>query len=255
MAWRGSFSVYGEGIRCACGPCSFSCLISIAFARWALVHGMIFLVRGVTLSMAGNARRGPHCIGIVFLCQEWRLGGLFFAGRNFAMKLMLPPIRHNVFLAVSHSPFLELLTLQKGPIVPLSATTPLFGRNGRFGGARCRWACSSPAVRCQSPGSVNRCLPFAAWRLVLAILFGRCRLPLASRLCRSLLAASPWHLLLSVRVALSAAFCERSLFLLSPHAESRCASYRRMSNLRAPRAALTPLKHTLHFAVTCVLCS
>lgn len=66
-----------------------------------------FLVRGVTPSMAGNARRGPHCIGIVFLCQEWRLGGLFFAGRDFAMKSMLPLIRQNVFLAVSHSPFLE----------------------------------------------------------------------------------------------------------------------------------------------------
>ena len=118
--------------------------------------------------------------------------------------------------------------------------------------SRCVTCRSSSAVRCRSPGSVNRCLPFAAWRLVLAILFGRCRLPLASRLCRSLLAASPWHLLLSVRVALSAAFCERSLFLLSPHAESRCASYRRMSNLRAPPVALTPSKHTLHFAVTCV---
>ena len=185
MAWRGSFSVYGEGIRCACGPWSFSCLISIAFARWALVHGTIFLVRGVTLSMAGNARKGPHCVGIVFLCQKWRLGGLFFAGWSFAMKSMLPPIRQNVFLAAGQSAFLELLTLQKGPIVPFSVTTPLLGRNGRFEGARRRCACSSPAVRCQSPGSVNRCLPFAAWRLVLAILFGRCRLPLASRLCRS----------------------------------------------------------------------
>ena len=150
-----------------------------------------FLVRGVTLSMAGNARRGPHCIGIVFLCQEWRLGGLFFAGWSFAMKSMLPPIRQNVFLAVSHSPFLELLTLQKGPIVPLSAMTPLLGRNGRFEGARRRCACSSPAVCltlryvllvvCPWPlGSVARRFPLA-----LAILFGRCRLPLASRLCRS----------------------------------------------------------------------
>ncbi len=51
--------------------------------------------------------------------------------------------------------------------------------------SRCVTCCSSPAVRCRSPGSVNRCLPFAAWRLVLAILFGCCRLPLASRLCRS----------------------------------------------------------------------
>lgn len=132
MAWRGSFSVYSESIRCACGPWSFSCLISIAFVRWALVHGTIFLVRGVTLSMAGNARKGSHCIGIVFLCQKWRLWGLFFAGRDFAMKSMLPLIRQNVFLAVSHSPFLELLTLQKGPIAPFSATTPLFGRNETY---------------------------------------------------------------------------------------------------------------------------
>ncbi len=86
--------------------------------------------------------------------------------------------------------------------------------------SRCVTCCSSPAVRCQSPGSVNRCLPFAAWRLVRTILFGCCRLSLASRFCRSPLAASPWRLLLFVRVALSAAFCERSLFLLSPHAES-----------------------------------
>ncbi len=48
------------------------------------------------------------------------------------MKSMLPPIRHNVFLAVSHSPFLELLTLQKGPIAPFSATTPSFGRNETY---------------------------------------------------------------------------------------------------------------------------
>ena len=90
--------------------------------------------------MAGNARKGPHCIGMVFLCQEWRLWGLFFAGRNFGMKLMLPPIRQNVFLVAHHSAFLELLTLQKGPIVPFSVTTPPFGRNGRFGGARRRCA-------------------------------------------------------------------------------------------------------------------
>lgn len=75
--------------------------------------------------MAGNARRGPHCIGIVFLCQKWRLWGLFFAGRDFAMKSMLPLIRQNVFLAVSYSPFLELLTLQKGPIAPFSVTTAI----------------------------------------------------------------------------------------------------------------------------------
>lgn len=220
--------------------------------------------------MAGNARRGPHCIGIVFLCQKWRLWGLFFAGRDFAMKSMLPPIRQNVFLVAGHSAFLELLTLQKGPIVPLSATTPLFGRNGRFGGARCRWACSSPAVCltlryvllvacrslpisrfCQSLSAVCR-LASAVCRLASGACHSVWPLPSAPGLSALSLAASPWRLLLSVRVALSAAFCERSLFLLSPHAESRCASYRRMSNLRAPRAALTPLKHTLHFAVTCV---
>lgn len=147
-----------------------------------------FLARGATLSMAGNARRGPHCIGIVFLCQEWRLWGLFFAGRDFAMKSMLPLTRHNVFLTASHSPFLELLTLQKGPIAPFSATTAIAWMHVAY---------------CQA----------------------------------SLLPAAP---------------CERSLFLLSPHAESRCASYRCMSNLRVPPAALTPSKHTLHFAVTCV---
>ena len=91
-----------------------------------------FLVRGVTLSMSGNARKGPHCIGIVFLCQKWRLWGLFFAGRDFAMKSILPPIRHNVFLTAGHSPFLELLTLQKGPIAPFSVTTPLLGRNETY---------------------------------------------------------------------------------------------------------------------------
>lgn len=160
--------------------------------------------------MAGNARRGPHCIGIVFLCQEWRLWGLFFAGRDFAVKSMLPLIRQNVFLAVSHSPFLELLTLQKGPIAPFSATTPLFGRNGRFEGARRRCACSSPAVCPWSLGSVARRFPLAL-----------------------------------------APFRPRSVFrrLLRALAISL---YRRMSNLRAPPAALTPLKHTLHFAVTCV---
>lgn len=115
--------------------------------------------------------------------------------------------------------------------------------------SRCVTCRSSSAVRCRSPGSVNRCLPFAAWRLVLAILFGRCRLPLASRLCRSLLAASPWHLLLSVRVALSAAFCERSLFLLSPHAESSCASYRRMSNLRSSSCGVNAFE--THITLRC----
>lgn len=222
-----------------------------------------FLVRDMTLSMAGNARKGSHCIGIVFLCQEWRLGGLFFAGRDFAMKSMLPLIRQNVFLAAGQSAFLELLTLQKGPIVPFSVTTPLLGRNGRFGGARRRCACSSPAV-CLTlryvPLVACRSLPISRFcqslSAVCRLASGACHsvwpLPSAPGLSALSLAVSPWRLLLSVRVALSAAFCERSLFLLSPHAESRCASYRRMSNLRVPRAALTPLKHTLHFAVTCV---
>ena len=41
------------------------------------------------------------------------------------MKPILPPIRQNVFLVAHHSAFLELSTLQKGPIVPFSVTTPL----------------------------------------------------------------------------------------------------------------------------------
>lgn len=161
--------------------------------------------------MAGNARRGPHCIGIVFLCQEWRLGGLFFVGWSFAMKSMLPLIRHNVFLAVSHSPFLELLTLQKGPIASFSATTPLLGRNGRFEGARRRCACSSPAVCltlryvllvacrslpisrfCQSLSAVRRLAPGAchsAWPLPSAP--GLSALPFAAR--RFPLALAPFR--------------------------------------------------------------
>lgn len=114
------------------------------------------------LSMAGNARKGPHCIGIVFLCQEWRLWGLFFAGRSFAMKLMLSPIGQNVFLVAHHSAFLELLTLQKGPIVPFSVTTPPFGGNGRFGGARRR--CALLVVCCLSLDAW--CPPFVVWSLL-----------------------------------------------------------------------------------------
>lgn len=151
-----------------------------------------FLVRGMTLPMAGNARRGPHCIGIVFLCQKWRLWGLFFAGRDFAMKSMLPPIRHNVFLIAGHSLFLELLTLQKGPIAPFSATTPLFGRNGRFGGTRRRCACSSPAVCrslpisrfCQSLSAVCRLAP-GAWCLPFCLAAAVCPWPLGSVARRS----------------------------------------------------------------------
>ena len=48
------------------------------------------------------------------------------------MKLGLHPIRQNVFLVAGHSAFLELLTLQKGPIAPFSATTPSFGRNETY---------------------------------------------------------------------------------------------------------------------------
>lgn len=141
-----------------------------SFARWRLCLRNVlssmerFLVRGVALSMAGNARKGPHCIGIVFLCQEWRLGGLFFAGWNFAMKLGLHPIRQNVFLVAGHSAFLELLTLQKGPIVPLSATTPLLGRTVRII-PRCVARCSSFVV-CPLPSAPQLCrLPVVICRL------------------------------------------------------------------------------------------
>lgn len=96
-----------------------------------------------------------------------------------------------------------------------------------------------------------RRLPFAVWRLVLAILFGRCRLPLASRLCRSPLAASPWRLLLSVRVALSAAFCERSLFPLSPHAESRCTFCRR---IEPPCSSCGVNALETHITLRCNMC-
>lgn len=41
------------------------------------------------------------------------------------MKLGLHPIRQNVFLVAGHSAFLELLTLQKGPIAPFSVTTAI----------------------------------------------------------------------------------------------------------------------------------
>lgn len=123
-----------------------------------------FLVRGVTLSVAGNARKGPRCIGIVFLCQKWRLWGPFFAGWNFAMKLGLHPIRQNVFLVAGHSAFLELLTLQKGPIVPLSATTPLLGRTVRII-PRCVARCSSFVV-CPLPSAPQLCrLPVVICRL------------------------------------------------------------------------------------------
>lgn len=87
-------------------------------------------------------------------------------------------------------------------------------------------ACRLPHVALRAA----RRLPFAANLPVLPIV--ACRLPLgvwclpfclAAAACPGLsalsLAASPWRLLLSVRVALSAAFCERSLFPLSPYVE------------------------------------
>ena len=71
----------------------------------------------------------------------------FTSPRDFAMKSMLPLIRQNVFLAVSHSPFLELLTLQKGPIAPFSATTPLFGCTLRIVRPRCSLLPVAPCGR------------------------------------------------------------------------------------------------------------
>ena len=75
-----------------------------------------------------------------------------------------------------------------------------------------RFCQSLPAVCRLAPGACHSVWP----------------LPSAPGLSALSLAASPWRLLLSVRVALSAAFCERSLFPLSPHAESRCAFCRRI---------------------------
>lgn len=92
-------------------------------------------------------------------------------------------------------------------------------------------ACCLPHVALR----VARRLPFAANLPVLSTVV--CRLPLgvwclpfclAAAVCPCLsalsLAASLWRLLLSVRVALSAAFCERSLFLQSPYVEPPCSS-------------------------------
>ena len=77
------------------------------------------------------------------------------------MKLMLSPIRQNVFLVADHSAFLELLTLQKGPLVPFSVTTPLFGRVLRIARRRATRA----RRRFRRPfGSVGRRLPFAVCR-------------------------------------------------------------------------------------------
>ena len=151
--------------------------------------------------VAGNARRGPHCIGIVFLCQEWRLWGLFFAGWSFVMKPVLPPIRQNVFLVVDHSAFLELLTLRRGPLCHFLSRRPCLdamGDSEEHGVVHVLVACLSA--------------------LVLAPLRSRNAPPAPRRppagVCYSLIAA-----------------CR--IFV-------------------APPAALTPSKHTLHFAVTCV---
>ena len=69
--------------------------------------------------------------------------------------------------------------------------------------SRCVTCCSSPAVRRLASGACHSVWP----------------LPSAPGLSALSLAASPWRLLLFVRVALSVAFCERSLFLLSPYVE------------------------------------
>ena len=96
-----------------------------------------------------------------------------------------------------------------------------------------RFCQSLPAVCRLAPGACHSVWP----------------LPSAPGLSALSLAVSPWRLLLSVRVALSAAFCERSLFLLSPHAESRCASYRRMSNLRSSSCGVNAFE--THITLRC----
>lgn len=237
--------------------------------------------------MAGNARRGPHCIGILFLCQEWRQWGLFFVGWSFVMKPMLPPIRQNVFLAAGRSPFLELLTLQKGPIVPFSATTPLFGRILRIAWRRAHVlvACRLSRVALRVSAVVCRlsldawCPPFVAWSL----------LPAAGLFALSLVARRPSA---AVRCSMSGAChsvwplpsaCRRLRPLGSvarrlrpvaaPDARVFLPAFAPLRSRNAPRrsptgvcysliavcrisvvppAALTPSKHTLHFAVTCV---
>ena len=107
--------------------------------------------------------------------------------------------------------------LQSGPIAPFSATTPLFGRNGRFGGARRRCACSSPAV-CLTlryvPLAVCRSLPISQFcqssSAVCRLAPGACHsvwpLPSAPGLSALSLAARRFPLVL-------APFCPRSAFL------------------------------------------
>ena len=93
-------------------------------------------------------------------------------------------------------------------------------------------ACRLPHVALRAA----RRLPFAANLPVLSIVV--CRLPLGVWCLPFCLAAAvcPWplgsvarrfpprRLLLFVRVTLFVAFCERSLFLLSPHVEPPCSS-------------------------------
>lgn len=61
-------------------------------------------------------------------------------------------------------------------------------------------------------------LPLGAWCLPFCSAAAVCPWPLGS-VARCSPLPPPWYLLLSVRVALSAAFCERLLFLLSPYVE------------------------------------
>ena len=110
-------------------------------------------------------------------------------------------------------------------------------------------ACRLPHVALRAA----RRLPFAADLPVLSIVV--CRLPLGVWCLPFCLAAAvcPWPLgSVARRFPLALApFCPRSAFRRLLRALA-IFPYRRMSNLRALRAALTPLKHTLHFAVTCV---
>lgn len=62
-------------------------------------------------------------------------------------------------------------------------------------------------------------LPLGVWCLPFCLAAAVCPWPLGSVARRF-----PWRLLLFVRVALSVAFCERSLFLLSPYVEPSCSS-------------------------------
>ena len=112
-------------------------------------------------------------------------------------------------------------------------------------------ACRLPHVALRAA----RRLPFAADLPVLSIVV--CRLPLGAWCLPFCLAAAVCPGLSALSLA-----ARRFPLVLAPFRPRRAFRrllralaifpYRRMSNLRAPRAALTPLKHTLHFAVTCV---